>query len=144
MGSLENGVMPIKRESLLKSLSRNEKNNSFAQRQPRSRFARFMVLKKLDYLQWISAVAVFIFFMFLFQMFLPNGDFLKQKDDNFNEEFKNFFQEFGDLDFGEGVKFEPTKLLLKFQKGNLKSVVRFGHRKPQLAFVSIYIYLFIV
>ncbi|XP_071735917.1 uncharacterized protein [Rutidosis leptorrhynchoides] len=151
MGSLENGMLPIKRDPLLKSLSRNERNGSFSQR-PRSKFARFMVLKKLDYLQWICAVAVFIFFMFVFQMFLPNStlekvsnDFLKQKDDNFEGELKHFFQEIGGLDFGEGVRFEPTKLLLKFNKdikdvnslafGDSRKGVRFGYRKPQLAFV---------
>lgn len=151
MGSLENGVLPLKRDPLLKSSSRNERNNSFAQR-PRSKFARFMVLKKLDYLQWICAVAVFIFFMFVFQMFLPlssvekdSGDFLKQKEDNFGDDLTNFLKEIGGLDFGEGVKFEPTKLLLKFHRenrgvnnvsfGTSRKVVRFGHRKPQLAFV---------
>ncbi|MFS8027277.1 putative glycosyl transferase, family 1 [Helianthus anomalus] len=155
MGSLENGVLPLKRDPLLKSLSRNERNSSFGQR-PRSRFARFMVVKKLDYLQWICAVAVFIFFVFVFQMFLPlstmekaGEGFLKQKDDDtFDGELKNLFQEFSGLDFGEGVKFEPTRLLLKFQRGNKdfndfnnlsfegsRKVVRFGHRKPQLAFV---------
>ncbi|XP_076956927.1 uncharacterized protein LOC143632247 [Bidens hawaiensis] len=140
MGSLENGVLPLKREPLLKSLSRNERNSSFGQR-PRSRFARFMVLKKLDYLQWICAVAVFILFMFVFQMFLPlekaGGGFLKLKDDNFDKDLKTLFQEISGLDFGEGVKFEPTRLLVKFQGENKDSrkVVRFGHRKPQLAFV---------
>ncbi|XP_076934702.1 uncharacterized protein LOC143601086 [Bidens hawaiensis] len=154
MGSLENGFLPIKREPLLKSSSTNARTNSFSQR-PRSRFARFMVLKKLDYLQWICAVAVFIFFVFVFQMFLPlstvdkaGTNFLNQKDDDFNIGFKNLLQGF---DFGEGVKFEPTKLLLKFQRehehkdiiinnnnnsfGGSRKVVRFGHRKPQLAFV---------
>ncbi|KAL8268562.1 hypothetical protein R6Q59_002360 [Mikania micrantha] len=151
MGSLENGILPSKRDPLLKSSSRNERNSSFAQR-PRSRFARFMVVKKLDYLQWICAVAVFIFFVFVFQMFLPlsnvekdGAGFLKQKDDDFEGELKNLFQEISGLDFGEGVKFEPTKLLLKFQKehkdfdylafGGSRKVVRFGHRNPQLAFV---------
>ncbi|KAI3719500.1 hypothetical protein L6452_20400 [Arctium lappa] len=153
MGSLENGVLPLKRDPLLKSSSRNERNNSFVQR-PRSRFTRFMVLKKLDYLQWICAVAVFIFFMFVFQMLLPLStvekdgvDFLKQKEDNLGVggELKNLLKEIGGLDFGEGVKFEPTKLLLKFQRdngdvnnvgfGGSRRVVRFGHRKPQLAFV---------
>ncbi|KAI3818540.1 hypothetical protein L1987_12350 [Smallanthus sonchifolius] len=151
MGSLENGVLPLKRDHLLKSLSRNERNSSFGQR-PRSRFARFMVLKKLDYLQWVCAVAVFIVFMFVFQLFLPlsivekaGGDFLKQKEGEFEGDLKNFFQEIGGLDFGEGVKFEPTRILLKFQGGNKdvdnlsfgssRKVVRFGYRKPQLAFV---------
>lgn len=154
MGSLENGVLPIKRDPLLKSLSRNERSSSFGQR-PRSKFARFMILKRLDYLQWICAVAVFIFFMFVFQMFLPlstmekaGGDYLKQ-DDTFEGELKHLLQEIGGLDFGEGVKFEPTRLLLKFNKdikdvnnlafGGSRKVVRFGHRKPQLAFVSMFL-----
>ncbi|KAI3713000.1 hypothetical protein L1987_71570 [Smallanthus sonchifolius] len=71
-------------------------------------------------------------------MFLPLSTvekagigFLKQKDGNFEGELKNFFQEISGLDFGEGVKFVPTKLLLRFQR----EVVRFGHRKPQLALV---------
>nr|XP_043624428.1 uncharacterized protein LOC122595998 [Erigeron canadensis] len=148
MGSLENGMLPLKRDALLKSLnSRNERNNSFGQRNKKSRFARFMVLKKLDYLQWICGVAVFIFFMFVFQMFLPveKADFLEQKDDNFDMDMMKFFQDFGGLDFGEGVKFEPTKLLLKFQKeyknaenlafGDSIKLVRFGLRNPKLAFV---------
>ncbi|KAJ0430356.1 putative glycosyl transferase, family 1 [Helianthus annuus] len=144
MGSLENGVLPLKREPLLKSLSRNERNSSFANR-PRSRFARFMVFKKLDYLQWICAVAVFILFLFVFQMLLPlstlekaSGGFLIQKDDNFEGDFKSLFQEISGLDFGEGVKFEPTRLLLKFQEDNKKNVKNLsfgGSRKPQLAFV---------
>lgn len=156
MGSLENGVLPSKRDPLLKSLSRNERNSSFAQI-PRSRFARFMVVKKLDYLQWICAVAVFIFFVFVSQMFLPlstvekaGEHFLRLKeDDNFEGELKNLFQEISGLDFGEGVKFEPTRLLLKFQRehkdfndlsfGDARKVVRFGQRKPKLAFVSVFV-----
>ncbi|KAI3808774.1 hypothetical protein L1987_24735 [Smallanthus sonchifolius] len=88
-------------------------------------------------------------------MFLPlstvekaGTGFLKQKDSNFEGELKNFFQEISGLDFGEGVKFVPTKLLLRFQRehkdfnnlsfGGSRKVVRFGHRKPQLALVSIF------
>ncbi|PWA81348.1 glycosyl transferase, family 1 [Artemisia annua] len=145
MGSLENGLLPLKRESLLKSLSKNERNNSFGQQRAngsRSRFARFMVLKKLDYLQWISAVAVFIFFMFVFQLFLPissmekasGSEFLRQESGGGDERLDSLIKEIGGLDFGEGVKFEPSKLLSKFHKDNNR-VVRFGYRKPHLAFV---------
>nr|GEX24543.1 putative glycosyl transferase family 1 protein [Tanacetum cinerariifolium] len=58
------------------------------------------------------------------------GEFLRQKSD---ERLDSLIKEIGGLDFGEGVKFEPSKLLSKFHKNN--RVVRFGHRKPHLAFV---------
>ncbi|KAI7740114.1 hypothetical protein M8C21_010332 [Ambrosia artemisiifolia] len=111
-----------------------------------------MVFKKLDYLQWVSAVAVFFLFMFVFQMLLPLST-LEQKHINNNNinnlegDLKSLFQVISGLDFGEGVKFEPTKLLLKFQGdsnnnnvenllfGGSRKVERFGLRKPQLAFV---------
>lgn len=163
MGSLS-PVIPLQRDSLLKYSPRNEKNinsnnyNLYTQR-PRSRLSRFMILKKIDYLQWISALAVFIFFMFLFQLFLPlsmvdksDGDFLKERvDDNIDVDFKNLLKEIGGLDFGEDVKFMPTKLLTKFQSekiinasfGGSRTVMRFGNRKPQLALVSSLILFFI-
>ncbi|KAI3703180.1 hypothetical protein L1987_73076 [Smallanthus sonchifolius] len=119
MGSLS----PLKRDSLLKS----------SPKRPRS---RFMILKKIDYLQWISALAVFIFFMFLFQLFLPlsmvDGDFLKQT------EGEDLFKQIAALDFGEDVRFGPTKLSMKFQREKTnnaasRTVTTFGNRKPKLA-----------
>ncbi|KAI3693411.1 hypothetical protein L6452_33246 [Arctium lappa] len=114
-----------------------------------------MVFKKIDYLQWISAIAVFIFFMFLFQLFLPlsmvekaDGDFLKEREevgDDSGGNLKDLLKEIGGLDFGEDVKFVPTKYLMKFQreKGGVnnvsfdgsRTVVRFGNRKAQIALV---------
>lgn len=58
------------------------------------------------------------------------------------------FKESGVFDFGEGVRFEPTKLLMKFRRDaaqtstsdgfNLTATTtqRFGFRKPKLALVS--------
>ncbi|KAL4567035.1 hypothetical protein LXL04_022606 [Taraxacum kok-saghyz] len=147
MGSLSS-VLPIKRDSLLKNSPRTDKNNSYMQR-PRSRFARLITFKKIDYLQWVSALAVFIFFMLLVQMFLPlsmvdkaDGDFLQRVDDSATD-FINLLKENGGLDFGEDVKFMPTKLMMKFRKeemnnesfGGSRTVVRYANRKPQLAFV---------
>ncbi|KAI7740103.1 hypothetical protein M8C21_010321 [Ambrosia artemisiifolia] len=54
---------------------------------------------------------------------------------NLEGDLKSLFQVISGLDFGEGVKFEPTKLLLKFQGDSSRKVERFGLRKPQLAFV---------
>ncbi|XP_076934228.1 uncharacterized protein LOC143600416 [Bidens hawaiensis] len=109
---------------------------------------RFTILKKIDYLQWVSALAVFIFFMFLFQLFLPlsNDDFFKQDDDHLD--VKDLLKEIGALDFGQDVvNFLPTKCLIKFLTekknnnindsfgGSRLTVTRFGNRKPQLALV---------
>ena len=54
-------------------------------------------------------------------------------------------KENGGLDFGEDVKFMPTKLMMKFRREEMnneslrgsRTVIRYANRKPQLAFVSI-------
>lgn len=148
MGSLENGL-PVKRDSSFQRLSSNRSDrNSFSQR-PRSRFARFILFKKIDYLQWVCTVAVFFFFVVLFQMLLPgsitekSGDLLRQSTEVDGD--LTFLKEMGVLDFGEDIKFEPSKILAKFQKdireGNgsygVQKGLRFGLRKPKLAMVSV-------
>ncbi|KAL5792306.1 hypothetical protein ACOSP7_000900 [Xanthoceras sorbifolium] len=146
MGSLEAGVVPLKRDNLGRSSSRNERHG-FLQR-PRSRLSRFLLFKKLDYLQWICTVAVFLFFVVLFQMFLP-GSVMDKSDDTLQEmdtlpgDLK-FLKEMGLLDFGDDFTSKPLKLMEKFQtvagEDNLTVVLdrklhRFGYRKPQLALV---------
>ncbi|KAL6311540.1 hypothetical protein AAG906_005020 [Vitis piasezkii] len=129
MGSLENGV-PVKRDPLLRSSS----NKGSAFQRPIVRFSRFLFFGKLDYLQWVCTVAVFCFFVVLFQMFLPG--LIMEKS---GESLKNMENGYGDL----SIRFEPSKLLQKFQKEadevNLSSASRlrhrFGYRKPQLALV---------
>ncbi|XP_034709390.1 uncharacterized protein LOC117932307 isoform X3 [Vitis riparia] len=142
MGSLENGV-PVKRDPLLRSSS----NKGSAFQRPIVRFSRFLFFRKLDYLQWVCTVAVFCFFVVLFQMFLPglimekSGESLKNMENGYGD--LSFIKNIGGLDFGEGIRFEPSKLLQKFQKEadevNLSSASRlrhrFGYRKPQLALV---------
>ncbi|KAJ4823972.1 hypothetical protein Tsubulata_039229 [Turnera subulata] len=148
MGSLESGL-PLKREALLRSSSAGSRSEKhlFLQR-PRSRFSRFLLFKKLDYLQWICTVAVFLFFVVLFQMFLPGSVIEKSEDSRkgwslVTGDFSNL-KEIGGLDFGEDIKFEPSRLLEKFRKENRvvnvsssfnRTLKRFGYRKPQLALV---------
>lgn len=151
MGSLETGLA-LKRDNLFRSSSstgRTERN-PFAHR-PRSRFSRFLLFKKLDYLQWICAVAVFLFFVVLFQMFLPGSVVEKSGasswEDNVDVSSEDFkvLKDMGVLDFGEDIRFEPSKLLEKFRREaretNLYSSAfnrtrqRFSYRKPQLALV---------
>ncbi|XP_068330544.1 uncharacterized protein [Pyrus communis] len=147
MGSLESGV-PLKRDPLLRSSSNGR--SPFLQR-PRSKFSRFLLLKRLDYLQWICTVVVFLFFVVLFQMYLPgsvvedekSGDLMKNV--GLRSENLRFLKDLGLLDFGEDIRFEPSKLLEKFQKEtrevslspafNWTRQQRFGYRKPQLALI---------
>ncbi|KAM7508603.1 hypothetical protein LguiA_019056 [Lonicera macranthoides] len=145
MGSLESGI-PLKRDNYLPRSS-----SSSAKRQvPRSRLARLVLFNaKIDYLQWVCTVAVFLFFVVVFQMFLPgsvmekSGNLLKETE-VINEEDLMFLKEIGGLDFGEDIiKFEPLSLRDKFQKqsGEFNMTfgsrigVRFDYRKPQLALV---------
>ncbi|XP_007051667.2 PREDICTED: uncharacterized protein LOC18614048 [Theobroma cacao] len=143
MGSLESGI------SLKRAGSRNERN-PFLNR-PRSRFSRFLLFKKLDYLQWICTVVVFLFFVVFFQMYLP-GSVMDKSQDSFLEDKDlvygelRYLKEMGGLDFGEDIRLEPRKLLEKFQRENKvlnlesssgfnRSQHRFQYRKPQLALV---------
>ncbi|XP_031393102.1 uncharacterized protein LOC116204888 isoform X2 [Punica granatum] len=133
MGCLEAGIPPVKRDPLLRSPS----VSSTARSRPRSKFARF----RLDYLQWVCSVAVFLFFVVLFTMFLPG-----LKDMNVNPRDLVFLREkIGGLDFGEDViRFEPSKLVHRFQREAVElkrfsafnvTLRRFHYRKPQLALV---------
>nr|XP_016509615.1 PREDICTED: uncharacterized protein LOC107827064 [Nicotiana tabacum] len=147
MGSLENGISLKKDQSLLRSASATSgRNNAFGQRAVRSRFARFLFVNKINYLQWICTVAVFFFFVVLFQMLLPGS--LMEKSGNLSSQDSEvvdlaLLKELGALDFGEDIKFEPLKLLAKFRdeaveaNGTVASrtVLRFGYRKPKLALV---------
>ncbi|XP_024932638.3 uncharacterized protein LOC107423728 [Ziziphus jujuba] len=149
MGSLEGGVTLKRDHPLLRSSSSTGRaeRHPFLQRQ-RSRFSRFFFLKKLDYLQWICTVAVFLFFVVLFQMFLPGSVIEKSAntlgDGEFSSDELLFLKESGLLDFGDDIRFEPSKLLQKFQKEAKEAkfsiafnttLQRFGNRSPQLALV---------
>lgn len=148
MGSLENGF-PLKRDPLLRSSSTSRgERYSYLQR-PRSRFSRFLLFQKIDYLQWICTVAVFLFFVVLFQMFLP-GSVMEKSEVAFKDVEKSlgdlkFLKELGMLEFGENIRFEPSKILEKFKKEARETDFssfnvtrnRFGYRKPQLAMVSL-------
>lgn len=125
----------------------------------RSRFARLVLFKKIDYVQLICAVAVFFFFIFLFQIFFLPGSVtddrnfgrihgIFRKHDEKSAPELPFLKE---LDFGEDVKLEPLKILTKFRKDDKVvndsvlsiNVTRFGYRKPKLALVSIYVCVFV-
>ena len=112
MGTAENGILG-KRSPLLRLSSTSHRS--------RSRIARFLIFEKVDYFQWIWTVAIFCFVVILFQAFLPGS--VLEKSGNFGVSrrlaaFKELgiFSEIGELDFGEGIKFLPSKLLEKFER----------------------------
>ncbi|CAA0838943.1 glycosyl transferase family 1 protein [Striga hermonthica] len=151
MGSLESGP-PLKRDHRLLRYSSSVRNSNSNSSRSRSRFSRFVLCKKIDYLQLICGVAVFFLFVFLLQIFyLPgsvtedgvkSGEFERTHDFSWRdvEENLTFLKE---LDFGEDLKFEPLKITEKFRKGvdvakksvGSENVLRFGYRKPKLALV---------
>lgn len=145
MGSLESGL-PLKRDHhLLRSSSVRNTNGLVGQR-GRSRFAKVLLLKQIDYLQLICAVVVFFFFVFLFQIFYLPGSVIEdgikfQKAHVLGEVKLENFSFLKEFDFGEDINFEPLKIPGKLRKGdnvvNDSNVVRFGYRKPKIALVSI-------
>ena len=138
MGSLESQI-PLKKASLFgaqSSISRKERL-SISQR-IRSSFSR-LLFKKLDYVQWICTVLVFLFFIVVFQMFLPSS-VIEKSENSFTllhyEDLEKYV-----LDIEESTTFLP-KISQKFNKDvNLfnRSVQHFGYRKPHLALVSLFI-----
>ncbi|MQM10375.1 hypothetical protein Taro_043271 [Colocasia esculenta] len=138
MGSGENGVLP--KRALRPSSSSD--GRSFLHR-PRSRLARFLLFEKVDYLQWIWTVAAFFFVVILFQAFLPGSVVERSGDAGGDGRGPARRGELG-LDFGEGIRFVPSKLLERFQKEsvgtNSSSLGRPGRRaallKPLLALVG--------
>ncbi|XP_057533654.1 uncharacterized protein LOC130811382 isoform X2 [Amaranthus tricolor] len=149
MGSLENGVL------LKKDQQQNHNNigrvSSFPKHQrPRSRFPRFLLSKRLGYLQWISTIVVFSVFLVFFQTFLPGSVMERpgnsRKVTDFMSEDLMYLKEIiGELDFVEDAMFEPLRLLDRFKKeaedvnstSGFKRGIRFGYRKPKLALVFV-------
>ncbi|XP_073281793.1 uncharacterized protein [Primulina huaijiensis] len=155
MGSLESGL-PLKRDQhFVRSSSgrgiNHVQSNGFLGHRPRSRFARLVLFKKIDYLLWICTVAVFFFVVFLFQMFFLPGSITEvEKSHKIHGLFRqNGGVSYGDfsflkeLDFGEDIIFEPSRIVAKFQKEvnevnrtvASRKVTRYGYRKPKLALV---------
>ncbi|KAL1198121.1 hypothetical protein V5N11_001206 [Cardamine amara subsp. amara] len=147
MGSLESGI-PAKRDNGGRGGRQQQQQHQFLQRN-RSRLSRFLLWKRIDYFQWICTIGVFFFFAVLFQMFLPGLVIDKSDKPWSSKEILPpdliVFKEKGFLDFGDDVRFEPTKLLMKFQReangfnftsSSLNTTLqRFGFRKPKLAMV---------
>ncbi|KAK4793611.1 hypothetical protein SAY86_024046 [Trapa natans] len=133
MGSLESGIPSVTRDPSLRSPS----ISLAIRRRLRSKFSHF----RLDYLQWLCSVAVFLSFVISFTLFLPG-----LKDANINPRYLfSLRDKIAGLYFAEHtLRFEPSNVLLRFQREavDLKhlsafnvTLRRFSHRKPQLALV---------
>ncbi|CAH9096717.1 unnamed protein product [Cuscuta europaea] len=138
MGSLESGV-PFKKDQNHQLLVRPSSGVSRLHRL-RSRCTRALLFKKINYMQWICTVGLFFFFIVLFQMLLP-GSFV-EKSENFSKGSGvgsgdlEFLKELGGLDFGEDLKFEPSKILAKLNVSVRSGrAMGFPHRKPKLGLV---------
>ncbi|XP_061349831.1 uncharacterized protein LOC133295063 [Gastrolobium bilobum] len=144
MGSLESGI-PLKKGSLFGPQSNRKERHPFSQRF-RSSFSR-LIFKKLDYVQWICTVVVFLCLVVVFQMFLP-GSVLENSEDSLRavKMHSRNMSQYKDidkyvLDTGEGAIFLP-RILEKFRRDDGRNVnlfnhtvQHFGYRKPQLALV---------
>ncbi|XP_027334148.1 uncharacterized protein LOC113848922 isoform X2 [Abrus precatorius] len=142
MGSLESGI-PLKKGSLFGPQCSRKERNPFSHRF-RSSFSR-LLFKKLDYVQWICTVVVFLCLVVVFQMFLP-GSVVENSERAVKMRFGNLSY-YGEniekfvLDIGEDAVFLP-KISEKFRRSDGRdmnlfnhTVKHFGYRKPQLALV---------
>ncbi|KAJ0971503.1 hypothetical protein J5N97_019462 [Dioscorea zingiberensis] len=108
--------------------------------------ARFLLSEKVDYFQWICSIAAFFFVVVLFQAFLPGSVVERSGGGSGGDPGKGdlgLLKGMGGLDFGEGIRFVPAKLMERIEKegreGNgavsEKPVKRVGLRRPLLALV---------
>lgn len=128
-------AMDAKRAPLMRSSPARLDRYPFLQR-PRSRFARLVLFDKVDYLQWVCAVAVFFFVVIAFQAFLPGSMVEKSVKPPGVQPALVL------AGFGDGVRLPPLKMFerLKLNSSGASfrpSGVRAALRKPKLAVVGI-------
>ncbi|KAI4364708.1 hypothetical protein MLD38_020764 [Melastoma candidum] len=144
MGSLEAGHIPKRDNPLLPRTS-----SSSLRSRPRSRLSR---TSRVDYLQWICSMSVFLSFIIFFQLYLPGSSSGKDKgfglkDVGVMDDYEGLVKvrELGGLDFGFDVRFRPAKFTRRFREEDLGvfnvssslslPLRRFGHLKPRLAMI---------
>lgn len=143
MGSLDAGVF-AKRGPLLPPSSR--RSDRHLQRH-RSRMWRILRFEKVDYFQWVCIVVVFFFVIVLFQSFLP-GSSAEKSGSSGNYGLRaatagsKVVSEAVRVDFGDGIRFHPSKPLEKFRREANGSAalsrpgILSALRKPLLAVVG--------
>ncbi|WOK91398.1 hypothetical protein Cni_G00089 [Canna indica] len=149
MGSLEAaaaGAPPKRsRPSVLPLFSSADANGrSSSLHRPRSRLVRFLLTKKVGYLQWVFTVAAFLLVVALFQSFLP-GSAVEQPVSGSTAGGGGDLDAIRDLEFGDGIRFFPAKMQERWAEESWEAnssalslgqpARRFGLRKPRLALV---------
>ncbi|KAJ6851890.1 uncharacterized protein M6B38_257805 [Iris pallida] len=137
MASLENAP-PTKRTPVIRSVGGGGSGRSFLHR-PRSKLARFLLFERVDYLQLILTALVFFLVIILFQAFLPSSAVERSAAGD----AEGFLAKIGGLDFGEGIRFLPSKLEERWEKERRernssslgRPVRRIGLRRPLIALV---------
>ncbi|XP_020517679.1 uncharacterized protein LOC18425470 isoform X2 [Amborella trichopoda] len=114
------------------------------------RLSRFLWCGKIDYGQLICIILAFLFVVALFQSFLPGSIGLERPRIHMGFDHRElpwefqYLKEMEGLNFGEGVKFVPLKVLQKFTKeendanmsvDSMRPRIRTPIRRPQLAMV---------
>lgn len=151
MGSLPTvaGGGHLKRSALQRFQSASSgKSCSFYQK-PRSKLARLLLFEKINYLRWICTAASFFFVVLLFQAFLPistvqNAANVVRNVETVGRTRRSVRSRLLELEFGEGIRFAPSRLLERFQKENREDFfmpegrrgTRAGIIRPKLALVS--------
>jgi hypothetical protein len=121
----------------------------------RSRLARFLLLEKVDYLQWIAAAAAFFFVAIVFVAFLPGSGVIERPRLTLPSSRAGEGRVGGGVEDRSGLvrweagaafEFEPARLREKWareRREEAKSLAelgtpvrRLGVRKPRLAMVS--------
>ncbi|VAH77664.1 unnamed protein product [Triticum turgidum subsp. durum] len=160
MGSLDSpaGSGSYKRAAAPASVPRAPSAGGGAARRPgvRSRLARFVLVDKVDFLQWIGTAAAFFFVTILVYTFLPGSVVVenptmllpsRRASGGWGQGGTEAVlpRGLGGLENGEGLTFEPTRLREKWARERSQDaqslaelgrpVKRAGARKPRLALV---------
>ncbi|VAH61844.1 unnamed protein product [Triticum turgidum subsp. durum] len=160
MGSLDSaaGSGSYKRAAAPAPVPRTPAGGGGAARRPgvRSRLARFVLVDKVDFLQWIGTGAAFFFVTILVYTFLPGSLVVENPTMLLPSRRASggrgrggteavLPRGLGGLETGEGLTFEPTRLRDKWARERSQDaqslaelgrpVKRVGARKPRLALV---------
>lgn len=161
MGSLDSaaGSGSYKRAAAPAPVPRAPASGGGAARRPgvRSRLARFVLVDKVDFLQWIVTAAAFFFVTILVYAFLPGSLVVENPTMLLPSRRASggggrggteavLPRGLGGLETGEGLTFEPTRLREKWARERSadaqclaelgRPVKRVGARKPRLALVN--------
>ncbi|CAN6443902.1 unnamed protein product [Victoria cruziana] len=109
------------------------RNERWATKRPslpksRSKMERSLRFEKIDYLQWICSILVFLSVVILFQAYLPTSVTEKSEE----QRSIGGLRQLGDLSFGEGVRFVPGKVIRRLEREKKKMGMEAGETRPRI------------